>query len=235
MSRSPNVNTPRVARPLKSSGALQQPTNPDLGANSSGPPFRNGASMSEPDQFGRWNADVAFLLSEVRKWVAVPGLGSRLDLEDLVQQALIQAYLSRENFRGSGELAWRAYLKTTLKNTLRHAVRFHGQIKRDFFRDRSIDVVPDGSWSSAPGLRNELVAELTTPSQKAVRKEEAERLSAAIATLPGTQRVALELHYRQEKSLEQIGRELGCSTTTVYNLIERGKKRLKEILGDSRG
>jgi RNA polymerase sigma-70 factor, ECF subfamily len=228
------VNTPRVARPLKNSGALQQPTNPDLGAHSSCAPFRNGSPMSEPDQFGRWDADGAFLLSEVRKWVAASRLGSRLDLEDLVQQALIQAYLSRENFQGSGQRAWRAYLRTTLKNTMRHAVRFHSQSKRDFFRDRSIDVVPDGSWSSAPGLRNELVAELTTPSQRAVRNEEAARVSAAIATLPATQRVAIELHYRQEKTLEQIGRELGCSTTKVYNLIERGKKRLKEILGDSR-
>lgn len=52
----------------------------------------------------------------------------------------------------------------------------------------------------------------------------------AINTLPKRTRVAITMRYWYDKSRKEIGKELGLTDGGVKNLIQRGKKKIKQIL-----
>ena len=75
---------------------------------------------------------------------------------------------------------------------------------------------------------------LATPSEHAVRREQAVLLADALARLPDDQRRALELHHLQGFSMPEVGREMGRSLLSVTGLTYRGMKSLREFLMSSR-
>ncbi len=58
-------------------------------------------------------------------------------------------------------------------------------------------------------------------------------LRAALAKLPPRQRAAIVLRYSCDLSVEQVGRELGCSQGTVKSQTSRGIDTLRRILDTS--
>jgi RNA polymerase sigma-70 factor (ECF subfamily) len=72
-----------------------------------------------------------------------------------------------------------------------------------------------------------LVAEQSSPSQRAEREEQAMLLVRALAALPAAQREALLLKHCQGWSLAEIGRHLDRSPTAVASLLQRGLKQLR--------
>jgi RNA polymerase sigma factor (sigma-70 family) len=83
-----------------------------------------------------------------------------------------------------------------------------GELKR---RSRSIDLIPDGSYLD-PEVDTELLA--------------------ALARLPDGQRAAVVLHYYADASVSEISRRTGASQLSVRANLSRGRKRLKELLGE---
>ena len=71
---------------------------------------------------------------------------------------------------------------------------------------------------------------IDTPSEYAVRREQAVLLADALARLPGDQRTALELHHLQGLSVPEVSREMGRSVLSVTGLIYRAIKGLRELL-----
>lgn len=65
--------------------------------------------------------------------------------------------------------------------------------------------------------------------------EEPERggpVLAAVARLPERQRAAIVLHYYADRSVREAARIMGTSATAVGVHLHRGRKRLRELLGD---
>ena len=87
---------------------------------------------------------------------------------------------------------------------------------------------------SASRLNDWLAAEQSTPSQRAIRKEEALRLAKALACLPPEQREAMELHHLQGMTLEETGRAMDRTKGAAAALIYRGTRRLRELMGKAR-
>lgn len=83
-----------------------------------------------------------------------------------------------------------------------------GELKR---RSRNIDLVPDGSYVD-PEVDTELLA--------------------ALAQLPDGQRATVILHYYADASVRDISRRTGASQVSVRASLSRGRKRLKELLGE---
>ncbi len=79
-----------------------------------------------------------------------------------------------------------------------------------------------------------LAADQSSPSEQAVRHEQAVRLANALARLPATQREALVLHYWQGCSLADIAGRLDRTTDAVAGLLKRGLKQLRSAF-DSAG
>ncbi len=86
-----------------------------------------------------------------------------------------------------------------------------GELKR---RGRTSYHVPEGSY-----LDPEADAELL----------------AALAKLPDAQRAAVILHYYADSSVREIAQRIGSTQLAVRANLSRGRRRLKQLLGDHHG
>jgi RNA polymerase sigma-70 factor (ECF subfamily) len=172
--------------------------------------------------------DYLYLLARVQ---LDPRLKGKLDASDVVQQTLLQAHDKIDQFRGQSAEELAAYLRKILANVLVDAARQFDAAKRDLAMERSLHAALE---DSASRLDAWLAADQSSPSQKAVRHEEVQNLARALARLPLDQRVAVELKHLQGWSLEEIGRNMGRSTTAVGGLLRRGLRKLRELMDETR-
>jgi RNA polymerase sigma-70 factor, ECF subfamily len=150
-----------------------------------------------------------------------------LDPSDLVQQTLLEAYRRHDQFRGRGDAARGAWLRAILARNVADAIRAQGRQKRDIARERSLEA--DFEASSAR-LGAWLIAEQSTPSEQAMRHEQAVVVANALARLPQAQCEALVLHYWQDRSLAEIAAHLDRTTDAVAGLLKRGLRNLRALL-----
>jgi RNA polymerase sigma-70 factor, ECF subfamily len=156
-------------------------------------------------------------------------LQSKVDASDIVQVSMYEAHqgLSKGTFGSEAELL--AYLRKVLVNNLLNVVRQYETGKRDISRERSL--AADVEHSSAR-LEQFLAAEQTTPSQQAVRNENAGKLAAALAKIPESQRQAIVLKHFHNKSLAEIAVELDRTELAVAGLLKRGLQKLRELMAE---
>jgi RNA polymerase sigma-70 factor (ECF subfamily) len=156
-----------------------------------------------------------------------PRLRAKLDASDVVQQTLLQAHDSREQFRGGTEAEWLAWLRAILANTLAAAARRFGAEARDLARERHLEAELEQSSSRLEAL---LAADQTSPSEQAVRGEEAVGLARALASLPADEQAVVELRHLKGLAVGEIASVLGRSRPAVAGLLFRALKRLRQLL-----
>jgi RNA polymerase sigma-70 factor (ECF subfamily) len=173
-----------------------------------------------------------YLLALARAQLGPGGAAGRPEASDVVQQTLLEAHRTRDQFRGDGEAAMAAWLRKLLACNLIDAFRARGRAKRDAARARSLEAELDGSSARLGAL---LAADATTPSAAAERHEDALRVAVALATLPEAQRRAIELRYGRGLSVAEIARELDRTPVAVAGLLKRGAQALRERLAEREG
>src|SRR5206468_4920779 len=99
--------------------------------------------------------------------------------------------------------------------------------KRDAALERSLEA---SLADSSARLEAWLVADQSSPSQRAERNEQLLALSRALAALPDAQREVLVLRHCQGLSLAEISEHLGRSRASVASLLRRGLKELRDHL-----
>ena len=102
-----------------------------------------------------------------------PRLRGKLDPSDVVQQALLQAYQARAQFRGTTPAQCKAWLRQILARTMANACRDLARAKRDVALERSLQAAVD---DSSARLEAWLIAEQASPSQQAEQQEQLLRL-----------------------------------------------------------
>ena len=154
-------------------------------------------------------------------------LRRKVDPSDIVQQTLLQAFESRDTFRGKTTEEQGAWLRSILARKLLHAGRDFRSEKRDVTREVSFEAEIAGGSNR---LMTWLKASGTSPSQKLLKEERLLQLASVVADLPEDQQEVLVLHHCQGWSLEQIGTHLGRSVPSVAGLLRRGLACLRERL-----
>ena len=117
-----------------------------------------------------------------------PALRGKLDPSDVVQLTLLKAHQAIGQFRGQTAAELAAWLRQILARTLANAFRDHGRGRRDVALERSLERSLE---ESSARLGAWLVAEQSSPSQRAERHEQALLVVRALAELPEAQREAL--------------------------------------------
>jgi RNA polymerase sigma-70 factor (ECF subfamily) len=158
-------------------------------------------------------------------------LQSKLDTSDIVQQTMLQAYQSFEQFRGKTEAELACWLRQILANIISRNLRDLGRGKRDIHRERSIEAELQQSSMRLGGILAD--PGQITPSQNVMRDELAAKLARALMELTDDQRQAILGRYWQQLSLAEIGEQLNRSAEAVAGLLHRGLLRLKEIMVES--
>jgi RNA polymerase sigma-70 factor (ECF subfamily) len=174
------------------------------------------------ERFRGYLRTLARIQLAARPWVA-----TKLDASDVAQQALLRAHAARDQFRGRTAAELAGWLRQILARTLANELRALGQAKRDVGAEHSLEA---GLDASSCRLDAWLAADQSSPSERADRRERAERLAAAVAALPPDQREAVLLKHIENLSLADISARMGKSPAAVAGLLRRGLARLREVM-----
>lgn len=156
------------------------------------------------------------------------GPRNRIDASDIVQQTLLEAHAKADQFHGD-DSALAAWLRQALVNNLRDAWRALRKGKRDIRREQSLENAVEESSARLQGMVA-ATAPGGSPSQQAVRNEDALRLADALTQLPEAQREAIVLHHLQGCSLVKTAQNMGKTDAAVAGLLHRGLRKLREIM-----
>lgn len=132
------------------------------------------------------------------------------DARDLVQQTFLKLHGARHDFRVDAAL--RPWLLTIAMNLLRE--RWRAAKHRRSVPVDDVELASDARTSE--------------PLETRLRRE---RVVAAVASLPESQREVIELHWFQELPFAEIAEIVGASEGAVRVRAHRGYERLKQSLG----
>jgi RNA polymerase sigma-70 factor (ECF subfamily) len=158
-------------------------------------------------------------------------LQGKCDASDLVQETSLEAHRDFGQFRGRTERELAAWLRQILVSNLANLVRhYRGTQRRDVGLERQLAVEMD---QSSRLLDRGLVAEHSSPSQQAVRQEQAVILADALGELPADYREAIILRHLEGLSFPEVAERMGRTVESVKKLWARALARLRGSLGGS--
>jgi RNA polymerase sigma-70 factor (ECF subfamily) len=155
-------------------------------------------------------------------------LRAKADPSDLVQEAFLAAQRNFPEFRGNSETELVDWLRQILASKLVDlARRYLGTRRRDVRLERQLaQELDDSSRILGAGL----LAPPSSPSERAVRREQAVLLADAIKSLPDDYGEVIILRHLEGLPLAQVAARMGRSMDSVKKLWVRGIARLRESL-----
>jgi len=181
-------------------------------------------------------ATLGRLLEQYRRYLALLArvqIGQRLqgkvDASDVVQETFLEAHRSFEQFRGTSEAQFVAWLRQILAANLADLLRrYLGTQGRDVRLEQEIANAVDQSSAALDGA---LVAAQSSPSQQADRREQAVLLADALEQLPVDYRDVIVLRNIEGLTFPEVARRMGRSLDSVEKLWMRALARLRQLLG----
>ena len=196
------------------------------------------ARAGEPEALG----ELCNLYRNYMRMVVRTGLGpklrERVELSDVVQEALVEVIRQFPQFTGQNEAALVGWLRRLVGQKLADLGRYHSRAKRsagtpDVALDAAWDL-PGGSGSQGGRLLDMLSLSQTSPSEAASRRELTVLLADALAALPEAEAEVLWLYHAENLSFESIGDRMSLSRKSIRGIWARGLKSLKRTLDGPR-
>lgn len=147
---------------------------------------------------------------------------SSFGIDDLYQEAAIEVLYSIKNFDESRGIPFLAFLKKRIYYKLKNLTRYHHQAL-------SLDepITDDGSELTLA----DMIADTEHSIEEMLeRKQQFQRLYAAMECITSKQRYVLQLHYGQGIPMAEIARRSGLHYQAVVQLKDRALKKLKAFM-----
>ncbi len=180
-------------------------------------------SAISPEDLDRYRTYLR-LLAEIE---LSPQLRVKEDASDIVQQTLLEAHRDLSGYRGQSEAELIGWLKSILVRNILNTARHYRAQKCDLRRELSLARRLD---QSSVRVADFLASDQTSPSQHAVKNEQAQQLAEALAQLLEGERTAIVMKHFQGQSLAEISAHLGRPIDAVAGLLKRGLKKLRSQL-----
>jgi RNA polymerase sigma-70 factor (ECF subfamily) len=156
-------------------------------------------------------------------------LQGKVDASDVVQDTFLEAHRNFPRFQGASEAQFVAWLRQILAANLGNLLRrYLGTQGRDVRLERELAAAVDESSRELDGA---LVAPQSSPSQQAVRREQAVLLADALGELPEDYREVLVLRHLQGLTFPEVAGRMGRSLDSVEKLWVRALARLRQAVG----
>jgi RNA polymerase sigma-70 factor (ECF subfamily) len=152
---------------------------------------------------------------------------AKLGASDLVQETFLEAQRDFGSFQGHTErqlLAW--FRRILLHNLANEARRYRETDKRQVARE-----VPLAGGESSDELLELLAGKTSSPSERAIRHEQAEATQFALERLPEQYRQVIQLRERDGHTFEEIGQLMSRSADAARMLWFRAVEHLARELG----
>lgn len=133
------------------------------------------------------------------------------DVEDLVQESFLRAYLDLDRLRDPGRFG--VWVRSIAVNLARMELRA-GRV----------------TLVSLEALEAGVTGPRRAPESQAERRELARRIRAAVAALPPAERAAIEQVYLHELSHRAAAEELDTTAGSIKVRVHRGRRRLQQSL-----
>lgn len=155
-------------------------------------------------------------------------LQGKVDAADLVQETFLEAHRDFAQFRGATEGELVGWLRRILATNLANLVRsYYGTQRRDMHLERELNRELDESWAALDGG---LIAQQSSPSNQAARREQAVLLADALEQLPQDYRDAIVLRHLEGLTFPEVSERMGRTEDSVKKLWARGLARLRLAL-----
>jgi len=165
-----------------------------------------------------------------------PRLRERVELSDVVQEALVEVVKQFPQFTGQNEAALVGWLRRLVSQKLADLARYHNRVKRagaatSLALEAPFDSGGHAGEREANGrLLDMLALSQTSPSEAASRRELIVLLADALAALPESEADVLWLYHAENLSFEAIGDRIGLSRKAIRGIWARGLKHLRPML-----
>jgi RNA polymerase sigma-70 factor (ECF subfamily) len=155
-------------------------------------------------------------------------LQGKVDPSDLVQEAFLAGHRDFAQFRGHTEGELVGWLRQILASALLSlGRRYAGTQRRDVRRERALAAELE---QSSQMLDRGLIAEQSTPSEQAARRERAVLLADALGRLSDDHREVMILRHLEGLSFPELAERMGRSVEAVKKLWIRALAQLRRCL-----
>jgi len=159
-----------------------------------------------------------------------PKLRGRVGDSDILQQTFADACKAFQQFGGSTEAEFSAWISRIHGRNLDDEARKHLLAgKRNVEQERRLV----DSEGTATLCWREPAARQATPSQVIIRGEKALRLADMLASLPETQAAAVRMRHIEELPVREIAEHLDVTRSAAAGLIKRGLQTLRKKMDGS--
>jgi RNA polymerase sigma-70 factor, ECF subfamily len=157
-------------------------------------------------------------------------LQGKADAADLVQETFLQAYRNFAQFRGAGEQEFAGWLRQILASRLAKLVRRYCDTRqRDIRLERELAGELD---QSSRAVEQGLAARQSSPSRRAIRREQAVLLADALGQLSTDYQEVLVLHHLQGLGFTEVAQRMDKTVASVKNIWARALAQLRRTLED---
>jgi len=163
------------------------------------------------------------MLARIRRQLH-PGLNSKIDPEDVLQEAYLVVYRRAPSFAGRRDGSFTLWLTRIVDFKLREAMRSYLDVsRRDVRRERGRGARPNTSRFRAVE---------PSPSQVAMGEELADQAKRALERLPDDYRSVLRLAQVEGTDLREVASGMGRSYDATKKLYGRAIKRFRFLLDE---
>ncbi|HEY3323646.1 MAG TPA: sigma-70 family RNA polymerase sigma factor [Planctomycetota bacterium] len=155
----------------------------------------------------------------------------RVSASDVLQDSYLEALKRLSHYGGEEKMPIHLWLRLITGQRITDLHRQHfGAAMRDIGREVPINrsIMPQATSIS---LAAQLVAELESPSQAAVKAEALAQLEAALESMEPLDREVLALRHFEELTNDEVAEVLGIKKAAASNRYVRALKRLRDVLG----
>ena len=156
-------------------------------------------------------------------------LGGRLDADDILQEAYVDAAQRIEHYTQDSSKSFFIWLRLIVTQTMVDSHRRHlGTQKRDVRREQKKRLsYPEATSVS---LARHLIGSVATPSQEAVKAEALGQLELAIEQMDPIDQEVLALRHFEELTNTEVSEVLGIEQKAASIRYVRAIARLKQVL-----
>ena len=151
--------------------------------------------------------------------------GNHADAEDLTQEAFVRAFRFFDNYRR--DLPFENWLYRIISNLFVDELR-----RRPKAKIYSLDAPVNGDSSGESNAFLEIPDMRENPEKVVLHEELDDQIQRALDALPPDFRMTVVLADIEGMSYEEVSETMHCSLGTVRSRLHRGRKMLRERLGN---
>lgn len=189
----------------------------------------HGAELQD-EGIGKVFAKFKPQLERVIEFRLDPRIRARVDAHDVIQETFLDVKSRYRTFIEEPAVSLFVWFRQLTLQVLIEFQRRHFRQKRNVQKEVRLNLPNVDQSDTSQLIARELVGQLTSPSQAAIKAEELEQLNKALETLGETDREILALRHFEQLSNAEVAEIIGIKPAAASNRYVRAITKLGEIM-----